>query len=214
MTDTAAVPVLHIVTTDTIIARPDFVDVACALMTATGARGALHLRTSALSAAELERIAEGLGAVQAMTGSWLVINDRVDVALATGARGVQLTRRSLPVQEARTLTPQLALGASVHDLAEGRAAAAAGADWLVAGHVFATPSHPGIPPAGPDWVQELSRGSTPVLAIGGVTPDRIPALRALGVHGVAVIRGIWEAVNAEQAAAEYLSRYDDAASAR
>jgi thiazole tautomerase (transcriptional regulator TenI) len=101
----------------------------------------------------------------------------------------------------------------VHDLKEGGAAVTAGVDWLVAGHVFATASHAGAPRRGVAWVKMLVDSTTvPVIAIGGVRPEHAPALHAVGVHGVAMIRGIWDAPNAEQAASDYLSAYDDAGS--
>jgi thiazole tautomerase (transcriptional regulator TenI) len=211
---TAAIPVIHAVTSDEIVARADFIDVACAVMAALGVRGALHLRAGRVPAARLQSLAEGLEAAQALTGAWLVINDRVDLALAVRARGAQLTSRSLTVADARRAAPTLAIGASVHTADEGRAAAAQGASWLVAGHVFATASHPGEPERGLPFVRGLvATAGVPVLAIGGVRPDHSAVLREAGVHGVAVIRGIWDAANAEQAASDYLSAYDNAAGA-
>lgn len=208
---TIGVPVVHAVTNDEVVVREDFIDVACAVMQVLGQRGALHLRAGRLAAARFQALAEGLAAAQALTGGWLVVNDRVDVALSTGARGVQLTSRSLTAVDARRIAPDMAIGASVHDLDEGRAAAAAGADWLVAGHVFATATHPGAPARGVSWVHSLVRATTvPVIAIGGVRTDHAAELRRVGVHGVAVIRGIWDAPNAERAASDYLSAYDDA----
>jgi thiamine-phosphate diphosphorylase len=209
-----AIPLVHAVTSDEIVARADFIDVACAVMAALGTRGALHLRAGRVPAARLQSLAEGLEAAQAITGAWLVINDRVDLALAVRARGAQLTSRSLAVADARRTAPTLALGASVHAVSEGRTAAAEGADWLVAGHVFATASHPGEPERGLAFVRGLvETAGIPVLAIGGVRPEHTTQLRDAGVYGVAVIRGIWDAANAERAASDYLSAYDNAAGA-
>src|SRR5215831_16043780 len=129
-----ALPVVHAVTSDEIVARADFLDVACAVMSALGARGALHLRAGRATAARLQALAAGLEAAQAVTGAWLVVNDRLDLALACRARGAQLTSRSLRVADARRAAPALAVGASVHSLAEAKAAAEEGASWLVAGH--------------------------------------------------------------------------------
>jgi thiamine-phosphate diphosphorylase len=207
------IPVIHAVTNDEVVARADFIDVACAVMRELGSRGALHLRASRLTGARFQSLAEGLAAAQGLTGGWFIVNDRIDVALVAGARGAQLTSHSLTASDARRIAPDLALGASVHDVDEGKAAAAAGADWLVAGHVFATPSHPGEPQRGVEWVKSLVQATqVPVIAIGGVRADHAPMLKAAGVHGVAVIRGIWDAPNAEQAARDYLSAYDDAGS--
>lgn len=206
------IPILHAVTSDEVVGRADFIDVACGVMRALGERGALHLRASRLSGARFQSLAEGLAAAQGLTGCWLIVNDRIDIALASGARGAQLTSRSLTAEDARRLGPSLALGASVHDVDEGLRAAAAGADWLVAGHVFASPPPHATSYRAP-WVEALVAATTvPVIAIGGVRPEHAAALRLAGVHGAAVIRGIWDAPNAEQAASDYLSAHDDAGS--
>jgi thiazole tautomerase (transcriptional regulator TenI) len=211
-TRASAIPLVHAVTSDEIVSRADFIDVACAVMAALGARGALHLRAGRLPAARLQALSEGLEAAQALTGAWLVINDRVDLALAARARGAQLTSRSLSVADARRAAPSLALGASVHSLDEARAAEREGATWLVAGHVFATSTHPGEDGRGLSFLRAVSQAvSIPVVAIGGVRPEHCRVLRESGAYGLAVIRGIWDAPNAERAASDYLSAYDDAA---
>jgi len=208
------IPVIHAVTSDEIVLRADFIDVACAVMAALGARGALHLRAGRISAARLQTLAGGLEAAQAITGAWLVVNDRVDLALGARARGAQLTSRSLRVADARRAAPGLALGASVHTLEEARVAASEGAAWLVAGHVFSTTSHPGEEGRGLPFVRALAQAvSIPVVAIGGIRPEHCRVLRAAAAYGLAVIRGIWDATNAERAASDYLSAYDDAAAA-
>jgi thiazole tautomerase (transcriptional regulator TenI) len=205
------VPCVHAVTTDEIVARADFVDVACAVMGVLGPRGALHLRASRASGATLQTLGEKLAVAQLVTGAWLVVNDRVDVALAVRARGAQLTSSSLTMADARRAAAALALGASVHRVAEGMAAAADGADWLVAGRIFASPALPGDEDGGFPFVQSLIASTkVPVIAIGGIRPAHCRALRLAGVHGIAAIRGIWDAPNAERAASDYLSCYDDA----
>ena len=210
----STLPVIHAVTSDEIVTRTDFIDVACAVMAALGARGALHLRAGRISGARLQVLAGGLEAAQAVTGAWLVVNDRVDLALASRARGAQLTSRSLRVADARRAAPDLALGASVHSLDEARVAASEGATWLVAGHVFATTTHPGEEGRGLSFLRAVAQAvSIPVVAIGGVRPEHCRVLRESGAYGLAVIRGIWGAPNAERAASDYLSAYDDAAGA-
>lgn len=205
-----AVPLVHVVTSDEIVARADFIDVACAVMRVLGARGAVHLRAPRASASRLYELGEALAVAQRLTSAWLVVNDRVDVALTVGARGVQLTSRSLRVEDACRTAPALAVGASVHDVAEGEAAAREGARWLVASQVFAT-SPIGGHPDGMAFIEALAAATpVPVIAIGGMLPRHCRALRRAGVHGVAVIRGVWEAPNAEAAASDYLSCYDDA----
>jgi thiamine-phosphate diphosphorylase len=209
-----ALPVVHAVTSDEIVARADFLDVACAVMAALGPRGALHLRAGRATAARLQAIAVGLEAAQAVTGAWLVVNDRLDLAMGCRARGAQLTSRSLGVSDARRAAPTLAVGASVHSLDEARAAAEEGASWLVAGHVFSTATHPGEEGRGLPFVRALAAAvDVPIIAIGGVRPEHCTVLRQAGAYGLAVIRGIWDAANAERAASDYLSAYDDAAGA-
>ena len=211
---TPALPVVHAVTSDEIVSRADFIDVACAVMAALGARGALHLRAGRLSAARLQKLAGGLEAAQAITGAWLVVNDRVDLALGSRARGAQLTSRSLRVSDARRAAPGLPLGASVHSLDDARTAANEGATWIVAGHVFATTTHPGEEGRGLSFLRSVTQAvAIPVVAIGGVRPEHCVLLRDAGAYGLAVIRGIWDAPNAERAASDYLSAYDDAAGA-
>ena len=215
-----AVPVLHAVTSDAIVLRDGFLAEAASVMRAVGRRGALQLRAPRLATRHLQQLAERLVPLQADTGAWLVICERVDVALVAGARGAQLTSRSMHPNDARRAAERagspIALGASVHAVAEARSAEAAGAQWVVAGHVFPTPSHAGVPGAGAGFVRDVAAAvRIPVVVIGGVTPADVAALRAAGAHGVAVIRGVWEASDAEQAATDYLASYDaDAAPGR
>jgi thiamine-phosphate diphosphorylase len=209
----AEVPVIHAVTTDAIVSHPDFLARAAIVMHALGPRGAVHVRAHDLPARWLLELAEALSARQTETGAWLVVNDRVDIALAVGARAVQLTTRSLTPADARRAAAAtgraLAIGASVHTVDEARAASDAGAMWVVAGHVYATPAHAGDPGRGLDAVRAICQASTiPVIAIGGVRPDDVGPLRAAGAYGVAAVRGIWRADDAEDACVRYLFEYD------
>lgn len=207
--DPSAVPIVHAVTDDMILTRPAFPERALDVMRALGRRGAVHVRSRLLPSRRLLAIAEALRLAQQETGCRLVVNDRLDVALGVGAWGVQLTTRSLSVADARRLAPAMALGASVHSIDHAVEAERGGATWLVAGHVFDTASHAGVPGRGLQFVRAVSASSgLPVLAIGGVTPERTRELRDAGAHGVAVIRGIWGARDAETAAREYLTAYD------
>ena len=88
-------------------------------------------------------------------------------------------------------------------------AAREGADWVVAGHVFETPSHAGERGRGVGLIRDiLAAASVPCIAIGGIQPKHVAMLREAGAHGVAAIRGMWETGDAEQAAIDYLSAYE------
>ncbi|HUF29842.1 MAG TPA: thiamine phosphate synthase [Gemmatimonadaceae bacterium] len=203
------VPVVHAVTDDLILTRPTFAERALDVMQALGARGAVHLRARIIPSRRLLSLAEALRLAQQETGCWLIINDRIDLALAVGARGVQLTSRSIRVADGRRIAPNMKLGASVHTVDQAHHADRDGADWLVAGHVFDTSSHAGVPGRGVPFLRAVCAASSlPVLAIGGVTPALTTEVRRTGAHGVAVIRGIWSARDAERAARDYLSAYD------
>lgn len=205
----ASIPALHAVTNDAILSRPDFFGVAVRVMCALGTKGAIQLRTRWLSAARLYELAAALVEAERSTGCWVIVNDRVDIALASGAHGAQLTSHSLTLEQARTFAPKFPLGASVHSVTEGIAAADGGADWLVAGHVYSTPSHPGQPGRGAELVGAIAAATPiPCIAIGGIRPEHVAPLRTAGAHGVAVIRGIWDARDAERAAFDYVSSYD------
>lgn len=205
---TGLLPRVHVVTSDEILADPDFLARASEVMHTLGERGAVHLRGSRTTGAELHALAQSLLELQTRTGCWLVINNRVDVALSTHAGAIQLTSKSLPVSDVRALLPDARIGASVHSDAEARAAAAQGADWLVAGNVFTTRSHPGAPAKGAEFLSGIVATGLPVIAIGGIRAEDVVELRNAGAYGVAMIRGIWATNNAEAAATRYLSIYD------
>jgi thiamine-phosphate diphosphorylase len=207
---TLPLPVLHAVTNDEIISRPDFLDRAADVMSAVGPRGAIQLRAPRTDAATLYEIALRLGERAASSSAWIVLNDRVDIALAAGAQGAQLTGQSIEIGDALRIASSLAIGVSIHNLEEGVAARLIGAAWGVVGHVLDSPIDAARREAsrGMALLRQLSRGTLPIVAIGGVVPQHVGPLRRLGAYGVAAIRGIWDAENAGRAAADYLSHYD------
>ena len=192
--DRMTFPIVHAVTDSGAVMQKNFLDRAAAVMRALGARGAVHLRSSRLSGREFLELATLLANYQKSTGCWLIVNDRVDVALAVNARGVQLASHSMRIEEALSVSSNLAVGASVHSTQEAVEAERAGASWCVAGTVFETPSHAGRVPARVEFIEQVSAAvKIPVIAIGGVRPEDVGALRKAGAHGVATIRGAgWE----------------------
>ncbi len=123
------------------------------------------------------------------TGAAVIVNDRVDVALAAGADGVHLGASDLSVHEARRIAGRaLLIGATSHNAAHARAAIESGADSCGVGAMFASSVKPQQRPAGPQWMAEFVSlwPSTAHLAIGGITPQNASQLRAVGCLGVAV----------------------------
>lgn len=198
-------PLLHVVTDDAVLARGDFLAHAERVLAAGSAGVALHLRGPTTSAARLYELGAALRGPARTAGALLLANDRVDLALAADLDGVHLPERSLPAAVARGLLPAGALiGASVHS-PEGAHDAADGADYLLVGTVYATPSHPGRTGSGPEGLARVRAAvRLPLFAIGGVTPGRVPELRAAGAAGVAVLGGVWSASDPAAAVARYL----------
>lgn len=126
-------------------------------------------------------------------GAAIVVNDRIDLALAAETDGVQLGRGDLPIARARAIAGEdLVIGASTHDLAEARSAIEAGADMLGIGCMFPSSTKPELECAGPGTLAEVLGAMPDVrhLAIGGVSPENIGTLVAAGARGVAVGRAI------------------------
>lgn len=169
---------------------------------------AVQLREKDLTTRDLYHLADTLLPMTRAAGAALLINDRADVAMALGMDGVQLTRRSLPPKETRDLVgPTKLVGVSCHSLAEVREAADGGADFVVLGPIFETPSKApfGSPLGTAVLGQARSATSLPILAIGGIRAAQIPAVMASGADGVAVISAVMAAPDPGAAASELLA---------
>ncbi len=168
----------------------------------TAGVGMLQLRGHQLTAARLYELAQALRPLCRHYGAAFLVNDRLDVGLASDADGFQLGRHSLPLREARALAGENALlGASVHTLAEAQAAVASGADFLVVGTIFPSSSHPGMAGSGTALIATIKRmlPTCPLLAIGGITSANAGAVMAVGADGIAVISAIFAAPDITQA---------------
>ena len=173
----------------------------------TAGTSAIQLRERDLSARELVTLAREVQAVTAFSKSQLLINDRVDVALALEGVGVHLRSNSLPVSVARQLLgAQRLLGISVHAVEEAVQAEAAGADYIVLGPIYETPSKQTFgPPLGIHTLEEACKlVRIPIIGIGGVTAARAREMRGAGAFGVAVITAIFGADDVESAMRELL----------
>ncbi|QKS69795.1 thiamine phosphate synthase [Paenalkalicoccus suaedae] len=169
---------------------------------------ALHIREKRSSARDVYELGQQL--VKAgFPKEKLVINDRVDVALALGAGGVHLGGLSLSPKIVKQLAPTLRVGRSIHDVSE--LTEVEDADYVFYGHIYATASKPGLLPRGIAALEEVVRAShLPVYAIGGVKPFHIEEIEATGAAGIAVLSGILGARDPIQATDEFTGRRLDA----
>ena len=168
---------------------------------------AVQVREKDLSAAELAALCRRLREPTRERGSLLIVNDRADVALAVGADAVQRTHASLSVAEIRTVVDKrLRVAASVHSREDALAAEAEGADWIVFGPVYDTASKRRYgAPQGLAKLEAVVRAvRIPVIAIGGITPERVAEVRAAGAHGVAAISAILAAESPADATRRFL----------
>jgi len=168
---------------------------------------AIQLRERDLSARELVTLAREVQALTAFSGSQLLINDRIDVALALEGAGAHLRSNSLPVPVARQLLgPRRLLGISVHAVDEAVQAESEGADYIVLGPIYETPSKQMFgPPLGIHTLEKACRlVRIPIIGIGGVTAARAREMRRAGAFGAAVITAILGATDVESAARELL----------
>ena len=173
----------------------------------TVAAPAIQLRERDLSARELVTLAREVQAVTASHTSQLLINDRIDVALALEGVGVHLRSNSLPVSVARQLLgARRLLGISVHAVEEGLLAESQGADYIVLGPIYETPSKQMFgPPLGIHTLEKACRLiRIPIIGIGGVTAARAREMRCAGAFGAAVITAIFGADDVESATRELL----------
>ncbi|GAA3756327.1 hypothetical protein GCM10022225_46760 [Plantactinospora mayteni] len=144
----------------------------------------------------------------AAVGASCLVNDRLHLALAIGAAGGHVGARDLPVDAARrVLGPAAVLGATARDPRTGTAAVEAGASYLGVGPCHATSTKDGLPaPIGPEGIRRVASAvPVPVIAIGGITPERVPALLAAGAYGVAVVGAVSGAADPAQATAALLT---------
>mgnify|MGYP001609477712 CR=1 FL=1 len=169
---------------------------------------AVQLREKDLGGRELFVLAEKIKALCERNRASLFVNDRIDVALGIDADGVQLGSASMPVEAARELLGERKLiGVSTHSANEAKAAEQAGADFILFGPVYFTPSKAvyGIAQGIAPLKQVVENNSLPVYAIGGVKAENIAEVKAAGVRGVALISAVLSAADPLAAAREILA---------
>ena len=154
---------------------------------------AIQLREKDLGGKALFDLAEKTRELCGRYDALLLINDRIDVALAVDAAGVQLSKTSLPISAARALLgAQKLIGASTHSLDEARQAQSSGVDFVLFGPVYFTPSKASFgAPQGLDALKKIVANlRVPVYAIGGIKPENIIDVHSVGVRGVTLISAI------------------------
>ena len=192
-------PCLMLVT-DRALCRDAEALVAAVEAAVAGGANAVQLREKDLADAEMLALARRLREVT-QGRALLIVNGPLNVALAVGADGVHLPEDAALVRRPRQ---GFLMGRSVHSLEAARRAEAEGLDYLVAGPVYGTRSHPGAGPAGPGLIEEITWAvEVPVLAIGGVTAERVGEVLEAGAAGVAAISAVLGAPE-PRAAARYL----------
>ena len=156
---------------------------------------AIQVRAKDLTDRELFEFTVGVIGVVGRRAK-VIVNDRLDIAIAAGADGVHLGLDDLPVAEARRLAPGgFLIGGTCRTVAQALVARTAGADYVGVGPVFASTTKAGLPaPLGLGRLAEIS-GILPAIAISGITVDRIPGVMAAGAHGIAVIAAVSRAAD-------------------
>lgn len=156
----------------------------------------IQLRVKGVTDRELYDLGTRLMAACAQHDALCLVNDRVDIALAIGAHGTHLGADDLPVAAARRVAgPGHIIGGTARDPKRAAQLVAEGADYLGVGPAYATSTKDGLPePLGPAGVGAVARAvSVPVIAIGGITAERVRELLAAGAYGVAVVSAVSDA---------------------
>lgn len=201
-------PRLHAITDDAILADAD-VGIRAAAIAAVGPAAALHVRARQSPAALLSKSAIRFISLATPAEAAVIINARPDLAAAVGAQGVQLGAEDLAAADARRVLTSGWIGRSVHSATEAAAAIAEGADYLLLGPIFETATHPGQAALGLDVLGRVAALGTPVVAIGGVTPERAQSLKDSGAWGVAAIRALWHVPDPYAAAMQLLAPWSN-----
>ncbi len=175
-----------------------------------GGAPAVQIRAKDAAAGELYALATRVGPAVRAAGALLLVNDRLDVALACGADGVHLGPDDLPVADARRTAPAgFLIGYSTDAPEQARRAVDEGADYIGCGSVYATPSKPDTgAPIGLERLRHVVEAvDVPVLGIGGVAPENATEVAATGATGCAVIGSVMAAPDPEAAVRALLASF-------
>jgi len=170
---------------------------------------ALQLREKDLPDSELIKLGVQLRKLTSNYSAKLIINSRADIAKKIGADGVHLVESSVNINEIKTSFPRLILGVSTHSIERAHLAQTQGADYITFSPIYETPSKASYgPPQGLDSLRQITQAvNLPVLALGGITLDRVPECLEQGAFGVALISDIWNSSNIKQHSFEYMQNF-------
>ncbi len=203
-------PRLFIVTNADIAGKRSFREQVEQVLAEGGALCAVQLRAHGIPGKRVLEMAAELWGMTRRNQAGLWINDRIDVAAAVRADGVQLGSRSLdPARARRVLGRSCWIGRSIHAAAE---IGSVEADLYLLGNIFETSSHPERAALGVGEVERAVRTGRPILGIGGVTPERTREVIDAGAWGVAVSSGVWGARDPAAATRRYLQALEVALS--
>lgn len=181
-----------------------------------GGVGMVQLRDKSLPDAKLLDVAVRCAIVCRDSNVPFIVNDRIDIALASGADGVHVGQDDMPVRAIRMLAgDQLIIGLSTHSPEQVDAAAELDADYIGVGPIHETPTKPGRSAVGPQLVSYAARRQTPMFfAIGGLEPGNVAPVVQAGARGVSVLRWISQAEDPAAAARELSEQIEEARRAR
>lgn len=203
-------PALYLISDRAASDRPLPEALAAALSQVDASRVAVQLREKDLRPRELFELGKKALEACRTRGARLLVNDRLDVAMALGADGVHLGGGSMSAADARRVWPGALVAVSCHSVEE-LAERAPGADFAVWGPVFATPSKARYgPPVGTSRLPAALSAGVPLVALGGVDAGNAGSLKSHGFQGVACIRAVFSAQDPGAAAAKLLLAFDAA----
>jgi thiamine-phosphate diphosphorylase len=178
--------------TDARVLNLEDLGVRAAAIAAAGPAVALHVRDRSSGARRLADMTRRFLTLAGPPEASILVNGHPEIAQGAGAQGVQLGQDDLRPDDARRIFVRGWIGCSVHSETEAEKAAGEGADFLLAGNIYRTSTHPEWPARGVELIRRCGTLGLPVIAIGGISLDRIPELRDAGAYGVASISALWD----------------------
>ena len=180
---------LYIILDKSLIGRKSELEVASRVI--DGGATAIQLRDKFSDDQHLIRVGTKLRKITRKNKVGLIINDRIDIALAVDADGVHLGQEDLPLKFARRLIDKRIIGISTHSLVQAKRAEKEGADYISVGPIFATSSKPELVPVGTAIISRIKKEvSLPLVAIGGIKPNNIKKVIARNTEGIAIASAV------------------------